>query len=94
MRNRYCMIERGTLATDDLRPPVVSFFLTKINKKTAALAVEKGGEMKPAGMGRGDGVWHGQQSRGDNILWITEGLRGRGKLPEVPYTCTKRSLHA
>ncbi|CAM9544677.1 unnamed protein product [Pylaiella littoralis] len=48
----------------------------------AALAVEKGGEMKPAGMGRGDGVWHGQQSRGDNILWITEGLRGRGKLPE------------
>eukprot|EP00752_Nemacystus_decipiens_P002980 g2766.t2 len=48
----------------------------------AALEVEKGGEMKPAGMGRGDGVWHGQQSRGDSILWITDGIRGKGDLPE------------
>lgn len=39
--------------------------------------------MKPAGMGRGDGVWHGQQSRGDSILWITDGIRGEGELPEV-----------
>ncbi|CAN0426140.1 unnamed protein product, partial [Ectocarpus sp. 12 AP-2014] len=38
--------------------------------------------MKPAGMGRGDGVWHGQQSRGDSIMWITEGIRGKGELPE------------
>lgn len=51
--------------------------------QTAALEVEQGGEMKPAGMGRGDGVWHGQQSRGDSILWITEGIRGKGDLPEV-----------
>lgn len=50
---------------------------------SAALEVEKGGEMKAAGMGRGDGVWHGQQSRGDNILWITDGIRGKGDLPEV-----------
>lgn len=54
--------------------------------KSAALAVEKGGEMKPAGMGRGDGVWHGQKSRGDSILWITEGLRGTGEVPEVCFT--------
>ncbi|CBJ30213.1 [Skp1-protein]-hydroxyproline N-acetylglucosaminyltransferase, family GT60 [Ectocarpus siliculosus] len=48
----------------------------------AALEVENRGEMKPAGMGRRDGVWHGQQSRGDSIMWITEGIRGKGELPE------------
>lgn len=73
------MVGRETEKEEKTRPssPV------PVSKKKAALAVEKGGEMKPAGMGRGDGVWHGQQSRGDNILWITEGVRGKGELPEV-----------
>lgn len=39
--------------------------------------------MKPARMGRGDGLWQGKQSRGDSILWITQGLRAAGELPEV-----------
>lgn len=39
--------------------------------------------MKPAGMGRGDEVWHSERSRGDNIMWITDGLRRNGELPEV-----------
>lgn len=41
--------------------------------------------MKPAGMGRGNGVWHSEKSRGDSILWITDGLRGSGELPEVTW---------
>ncbi|CAN0235917.1 unnamed protein product, partial [Ectocarpus fasciculatus] len=53
-----------------------------LQAQAAALEVENDGEMKPAGMGRGDGVWHGQQSRGDSILWITDGIRGKGELPE------------
>lgn len=39
--------------------------------------------MKPARMGRGEGLWEGKQSRGDSILWITQGLRATGQLPEV-----------
>lgn len=49
----------------------------------AALEVEKEEEMKPAGMGRGDGLWHGKKTRGDHIVWITDGIRGTGKLPQV-----------
>ncbi|CAM9405116.1 unnamed protein product, partial [Laminaria digitata] len=49
----------------------------------AALEVEEGGDMKPARMGRGDGLWQGKQSRGDSILWITQGLRAAGELPEA-----------
>lgn len=50
---------------------------------SAALEVEKEEDMKPAGMGRGDGLWHGKKSRGDSIVWITDGIRGTGKLPQV-----------
>lgn len=39
--------------------------------------------MMPARMGKGDGLWQGKQSRGDSILWITQGLRAAGELPEV-----------
>lgn len=49
----------------------------------AALEIENDGDMKPARMGRGDGLWEGKQSRGDSILWITQGLRAAGELPEV-----------
>ncbi|CAM9191310.1 unnamed protein product, partial [Ascophyllum nodosum] len=49
----------------------------------AALQIEEEGEMKPAGMGRGEDLWHGEQSRGDRILWITDGIRGTGKLPQA-----------
>lgn len=39
--------------------------------------------MKPAGMGRGGGLWHGEKNRGDRIVWITDGIRGTGKLPQA-----------
>ena len=55
------------------------------NSCAAALQIEEEGEMKPAGMGRGEDLWHGEQSRGDRILWITDGIRGTGKLPQVLY---------
>lgn len=50
---------------------------------SAAMEVYNGGEMRPAGMGRGGGLWHGSESRGDSILWVTDGIRGEGQLPEV-----------
>lgn len=46
--------------------------------------------MKPAGMGRGNDVWHGK-SRGDSILWITDGIRGTGSFPEAS---THAFMHA
>lgn len=49
----------------------------------AALEVEQLGKMKPACMGRGEGMWHGRLSRGDSTLWITDGIGGKGQLPEV-----------
>lgn len=49
----------------------------------AALEVEQLGKMKPACMGKGEGVWHGSLSRGDSTLWITDGIGGKGQLPEV-----------
>lgn len=85
-----CFVKDGALVNASPLPythfstyiaPPSLFAALPANK--AALEVEKVGDMQPAGMGRGDGIWHGQQSRGDSILWITDGIRGKGDLAEV-----------
>lgn len=54
-----------------------------------AVEVERTGAMKPAGMGRGNEVWHSEHDRGDRITWITGGIRGSGELPQVSLGCSQ-----
>lgn len=48
--------------------------------------------MMPARMGKGNRLWQGKQSRGDSILWITQGLRAAGELPEVTSLTARKLL--
>lgn len=62
--------------------------------RPGALELERSGQMKPAGMGRGQGIWHSGSRRGDSISWITDGIKGDGKLPHVSARgSTRAALH-
>lgn len=50
---------------------------------TAARDLQAAGKLRPAGMGRGTGVWHSGQSRGDNILWLSDDEQGGVEIPEA-----------
>ncbi|CAN0082941.1 unnamed protein product [Discosporangium mesarthrocarpum] len=56
----------------------------------AARFLRDSGRMKPAGMGRGQELWHSGKIRGDNIMWITDGVKGQGVLPEALESLLQR----